>query len=341
MTDIDALSHYWAVCPNLREALFKPNRSGYVDLAVEKQAIKSAIYEHPEFAAFIREMNDHFLVWRNKTAKELIALEPGFHPKELIPGLSDGLLGHYADNPLIDPYAVYQHLMDYWVETMQDDCYIVASDGWQAVTSRVIETNEKTGKEKDKGWVCDLVPKRFIVARYFTKERATLDQIDADLEGVTAKLAELEEEHNVEGGALELNPLKKSEVSARLREIAKDKDSADEAMVLKGWLTLDEEAANLKTRRKTADAGLDAKAYAKYATLSEREIRNLVVDDKWLCMMETTIHGEIDRVSQQIAKRIEELALRYETPAPALSLNVTASELKVKQHLERMGFLWQ
>jgi len=58
--DIDALSRYWEVRPQLKAALFKPNRPGYVDLAVEKSAIKSTIYDHPEFAAFITGMNAHF-----------------------------------------------------------------------------------------------------------------------------------------------------------------------------------------------------------------------------------------------------------------------------------------
>ena len=40
------------------------SRPGYVDLAVEKAAIKSTIYEHPEFAAFIAGMNAHFARWR-------------------------------------------------------------------------------------------------------------------------------------------------------------------------------------------------------------------------------------------------------------------------------------
>ena len=39
--DIDALERYWDVCPQLRHTLFKDNRPGYVDLAVEKAAIKS------------------------------------------------------------------------------------------------------------------------------------------------------------------------------------------------------------------------------------------------------------------------------------------------------------
>ena len=55
---------YWSVCPQLRQTLFKGNRPRYLDLAVDKSAIKSTIYEHPEFAAFIASMNTHFTVWR-------------------------------------------------------------------------------------------------------------------------------------------------------------------------------------------------------------------------------------------------------------------------------------
>src|SRR6202008_3987808 len=40
VADVDALERYWTVCPQLRHALFKDNRPGYVDLAVEKSAIK-------------------------------------------------------------------------------------------------------------------------------------------------------------------------------------------------------------------------------------------------------------------------------------------------------------
>ena len=66
--DVDALPRYWAVCPQLRHTLFKENRPGYLDLAVEKSAVKSVIYEHPEFAAYIAGMNTHFAAWRKKSA---------------------------------------------------------------------------------------------------------------------------------------------------------------------------------------------------------------------------------------------------------------------------------
>ena len=53
---------------------------------------------------------------------------------------------------------MYQHIMDYWSETMQDDMYMIWIDWWVAKTYRVMETNKK-GKEVDKWWTCDLIPK--------------------------------------------------------------------------------------------------------------------------------------------------------------------------------------
>src|SRR6266446_1290413 len=186
VADVDALQRYWTVCPQLRHILFKKNRPSYVDLVVEKPAIKSTIYEHPEFTTFMAGMNAHFAAWRQTSVATLKALQAGCHPKEVIAALAEGLLAQYADKPLIDPYDVYQHLMDYWAETMQDDCYLIAADGWKAETIRIIEKDKK-GRERDKGWTCDLIPKALIVARYFAKEQAAIDQISTALEGVTAR----------------------------------------------------------------------------------------------------------------------------------------------------------
>jgi type I restriction enzyme M protein len=149
VSDIDALQRYWDVCPDLRHTLFRANRPGYVDLAVDKAAIKPAIHEHPQFAAFIACMNAHFDAWRQTSSARLKSLDAGSHPKDVIAALSESLLAHYAGQPLIDAYDVYQHLMDYWTSTMQDDCYLIATDGWKAETTRVVKKDKK-GKEKDK-----------------------------------------------------------------------------------------------------------------------------------------------------------------------------------------------
>jgi len=339
--DVDALQRYWEVCPELRHTLFKKCRRGYLSLAVEKSAIKSTIYEHPEFASFIAGMNAHFAAWRKKRVAALKALQAGFHPKDVIAELAEGLLAHYAGKPLIDPYDVYQHLMDYWAETMQDDCYLIAADGWKAETSRIVERDKK-GKEKDKGWTCDLVPKALLVARYFAKDQAAIDRVAADLEGVTARLTELEEEHGGEDGALaDFDKVNRASVAARLRELQGDGEAKDEAAVLNDWLTLNGEEADLKKRLKHAEAALDAQAHDKYPKLTEADIKTLVVDDKWLAALDAAIHGEMDRVSQQLTQRVKELAERYETPLPQMLSRVAELEAKVNRHIERMGFAWK
>ena len=338
--DIDALGRYWDVCPKLREMLFRPNRPGYLDLAVEKSVIKTAIYEHPEFATFIASMDDHFDIWRKRTTASLKGLAAGCHPKEVIAALAEDLLGHYLGKPLIDPYDIYQHLMDYWAETMQDDLYLIAADGWKAETYRVIEKN-KQGKEKDKGWACDLIPKSLIVARFYAAEQTATDRIAAELEGVTARVTEMEEEHGGEDGAFaELDKVTKANVAARLKEIKGEKEAKDEAAALNNWLKLSNEEVDLKRLLKEADAALDAKAYARYPMLSEAEIKALVVDDKWLTVLDTAIQGEMDRVSQQLTYRVKELAERYDIAFPEMAIRVTDLEAKVHRHLERMGFSW-
>ncbi|MFO0879952.1 MAG: N-6 DNA methylase [Gemmataceae bacterium] len=339
--DLDALARYWAICPGLRSILFRELRPGYLALTIEKPAIKQTIFEHPEFKAYIADMNAHFHAWRTTTVKSLRSLQPGCHPKQVIAELSEGLLKHYQGKPLIDAYDIYQHLLDYWAESMQDDCYLIAAEGWKAQTTRIIET-DKRGKTKDRGWTCDLVPRQFVVARYFTADQAALDELEAKLEAATARLTELEEEHGGEEGAFsEVEKVSKGSLQARLREIEGDSNANDEAAVLKDWLRAKADEDRLKKQLAEAESALDAKAYARYPTLTEAEVKALVVEDKWLATLDTRIHGEMDRVSQQLTARLRELADRYDAPMPTLTDRVAELEAKVSGHLERMGFSWK
>jgi type I restriction enzyme M protein len=337
--DLDALQPYWDVCPQLRQTLFKANRSGYLDLAVPKQAIKSTIYEHPEFVSFINSMTALFADWQQRSTETLKGLQADCHPKNVIALLAEDLLAHYTDKPLIDKYDVYQHLMDYWSTTMQDDCYLIAADGWKAETYRVIEQDKK-GKEKDKGWTCDLAPKPLIVDRYFAPQQAAIGEQDATLESMAAQMTEMEEEHGGEEGAFsELDKVNKANVTARLKEIKGDKDAKEEADALNAWLKLSTQEADLKKALKEAEAALDALAYTKYPKLTEGEIKTLVVEDKWLTTISAAIHGEMDRISQALTQRVKELAERYETPLPKLTDKVVELSVRVAVHLSKMGFL--
>ena len=338
--DVDALQAYWAVCPQLRQALFQPNRPGYLDLAVDKAAIKPAIYEHPEFVRFIGSMNALFTTWRKQATATLKSLQTGCHPKQVIHDLAEGLLAHYQAQPLIDAYDVYQHLMDYWAQTLQDDCYLVAADGWKAEPTRVLVKNAK-GKEVDKGWVCDLVPKALVVARYFAKDQTAITALQAELESLAARMAELEEEHGGDDGAFaELDKVNKANVAARLKEIKRDKETKEEAAVLSNWLMLANEEADAKKALRQTEDTLDAKALAHYPKLTEAEVKTLVVEDKWMAALDAAIHGEMDRISQALTQRVKELAERYAVPLPELTSQVVTLSARVDEHLKKMGLIW-
>jgi type I restriction enzyme M protein len=346
-TDVHALNRYWAVCPALQATLFKSRRPGYLDLMPPPSAIKGIIHAHPEFQTFTQAMNGHFEAWRGPMTHRLKALAPGFLVKALIHEVAEGLMAHYEHQPtaekLIDPYAIYQHLMNYWDETMQDDAYLIAEDGWKAQPYRVLETKKNKdgspGKTVDKGWACDLVPKALLVQHYFAAEQAELDRLSAELESTQATQTEMEEEHSGDDAVFSgFDKINDKEVRSRIKEIGSDADVADELAVLKQWLALSEQAGALKKRIKTLDAELDAKALARYPTLTPDEVKALVVDHKWMAELSAAVHGEMDRVSQALTGRLKELAERYGRTMSELVRLVDDLKARVVGHLAKMGF---
>jgi type I restriction enzyme M protein len=339
--DLDALGAYWQVLPTVRAVLFESaDRSGYAHLKLPITEVKAAILGHAEFAAFQKKATQHFHDWRTDAAKRLTAFDKDGHPKALIETLAEELLTAFRPAPLLDAYDVYQHLMDYWAETIQDDAYLIAADGWVAKTQRIVEIDKK-GKWKDKGWLCDLIPKPLIVARYFAKEQAALDEKQTALDATSASLAELEEEHGGEEATLgALDKIARGEVNARLKEIRGDREAKDEAEVLKRWLELSDRETALKRAVKEHDAALDTVAYEKYPALTEGEIKTLVVNDKWIASLFAAVQSELDRVSQTLTGRIRQLAERYATPLPALVAEAATLAARVDEHLKRMGASW-
>jgi type I restriction enzyme M protein len=131
------------------------------------------------------------------------------------------------------------------------------------------------------------------------------------------------------------------EVKARIKEIGHDADAADELAVLKAWLVLSEQAGGLKKRIKTLDAELDAKALARYPTLTVDEVKALVVEHKWMSALDAALHGELDRVSQALTGRVKELAERYGRTMPELAQQMDDLQARVAGHLAKMGFAWK
>src|SRR5208282_4922267 len=192
---------------------------------------------------------------------------------------------------LLDPYDVYQHLMDYWAETMQDDAYLLVTEGWKAV----LDGNPNT----------DLIPTALIISRYFAADRAAIEQLEMGRDAIAGQVEEFDEEHGGEDGLLydaknEKGELTKASVKDRLEEIADDKDGGDERKVLKDYLALVEKEAAANKKAKEAVKDLDARVAAKYGKLSKDETKTLVVDDKWMGTLASVVRSELDRVSRAL-----------------------------------------
>lgn len=339
--DLDALAPYWSVLPGLRAELFtSAGRPGYSALTLPIAEVKPAIFQHPEFTAFTAAVTARFDQWREQSLPALSAIAPGDHPKALIESLSESLLQSFTGAPLLDPYAVYQHLMDLWEGEMQDDVYLIVQEGWSAVQG---------GKPN-----IDLIPQTLVVTRYFAAEREQIARLEAERDAIARQMEELDEEHSGEDGLLteaknEKGKLTKVSVRAHLKELTQipmsfaattaddaDEETVDERALLTAYFALIDKEAAASKQVKDATAALTAKVTARYATLTESDVQALVIEDKWLAALAQAIQSEVDRVSQALTGRIRQLAERYATPLPQLTEEAACLAARVEEHLQKM-----
>jgi len=326
--DIEGLSAYWQVFPTLQTQLFeRGTRAGYSQMKVAAAFVKPTIFMHPEFVAYTQAVSELFQQWRANNLSRLKGISQDTHPKPLIELLSEDLLQTFSSVQLIDKYDVYQHLMSYWSDIMQDDAYLITADGWEA------------GSDARNG----LIPPLLIIAHYFAAEREAIEQLEARRDAITRQMEELDEEHGGEEGLLsdaknDKGKLTKVSVAAQLKKIKNDADGADERKLLNAYLALIEQESVANRQVKDAQKQLDAKVAAQYAKLSIEDIKTLVVDDKWLTTLAADVQTELDRVSQALTGRIKQLAERYAEPLPQLAADVAALSARVEAHLKQMGF---
>ena len=356
--DVDALEAYWQVLPSVRTSVFEcGGRPGYARLKQPLTEVKRAIFEHPEFSGLQKKAGRVFDDWRKATTPRLTGFGKGGHPKELIETIAEDLLAAFRQAPLLDAYDVYQHLMDYWGESMQDDVYLIAADGWVngAQPREIVQMKGKNGKltwpephdylKGKRRFKSDLVPASILISRYFVAERSALEALGERLTALEQQLDELREENGAEDGSLaeviegegDKQKITARAVKARLKEISSDPIYADERAALEQYANLLKQQSDVDAKRKAAQRDLDQKIDAKYTKFAETEIKTLVVDDKWMACLSASVHSEIGRVLQTLNGRICQLAERYGTTLPDLVDDIETLAARVDEHLKMMG----
>ena len=345
--DISALSAYWDICPTLEKSLFKANgRKGYSELLIVSDEIKKTILTHPEFETFRKQTLNTFAKWQKVSTDFLKTIDTTNHPKAVIYKIASDLLSACANLKLVDKYDIYQHLMAYWEEVMQDDTHIITIDGWKAGKEIIRLQKENKGKKKEieglVGLEGRLIPIPLAIKTYFAKEQKALDDLNATLEQVGVDMDSLKDEHGGEEGLLseviDNDKISKASVLKRIKEIKNSADDADELAVLEKYSALFEKEADTKKAIKDAEKDLEKKVLVKYPTFTEEEIKALVVENKWMDELSARVLGEIDRLSQTLTGRVKELAERYAEPMAEVTSDVETLTKKVEDHLAKMGF---
>jgi len=347
--DIDALDEYWQICPSLKSALFKTSRSGYSALTIITEEVRKTIFSHSEFNAFRDKILEIFSSWRKTTVSKLKEIGTDDHPKAIIQKISSNILKAFQDAYLLNKYDIYQCLMAYWEEVMQDDAHIITADGWGAGNEAIRLQKESKSKKKDieglHGLEGRLIPVALLIKSYFVKEQTQLEELNAKLEQIASHMEELKDEHGGEDGLLseviENDKIKKGDVQKRIKEVSGDSDYADELKVLEQYVVFFEEETEIKKQIKKTEQDLEKKVLVKYPALTPKEIKQLVVENKWVDELQVRVMGEVYRLSQKLAGRVKELAERYAEPIPKISDEVSELTKKVEGHLTRMGFKWK
>jgi type I restriction enzyme M protein len=331
--DIDKFSAYWTACPNLRSALFSPikERKGYFSLKCKNEEVRQTIERHKDFISQIENYNACFNAWSKQVKTELQNLTIGSKPKKLIKDLSDKILKKFgAGSFLADIYGVYERLLVYWNETMQDDCYLISANGWKAPLSVAAKP------QSPQDLSCGLLPVEIAIDEFFIDIKQKIESAQENMNSNQTLLDELIEQES--GNYLDVSnfdneKLNENNIKKRIQELDNKKDS-QEIAALEKYLSLKEQIYLIKKEIKSLNERLCNKLIEKYKSLTEIDIKRLVIDKKWFSSLSTSLNGEMQTISQNLTASIIALSQRYKQTLSEIDNEIADIEKKVNNHLK-------
>lgn len=281
--DVDEMKEYWEACPSLKVSLFNREANGYFGLKPAKEDIAHSIENDPSYVSQSERFSALLNEWKTEITPQMKAVCQGARPKELIADWSASLLDKALVNSgLVDAYELYDVLLNYWADVMQDDCYMIANDGW---TYPEVKATKPGKGDKKKAImydeiVCDLLPVNILLAEYFKAQTDEIADLSAQIEQKQSDMDALVEQNEEaftfddeteDGKELSVKP---SDVKKAIKNAKIDGTSAEDLKLLQQWLDLSNEKDALGKTQKTKRIELTDAVVAKYAALTEDEILN-------------------------------------------------------------------
>lgn len=259
--DIDSIEKLWKISPELKQEIFNcvDEKHNVYNLAMSPDEIEMVISEDENIKnEKVNECEVLFRIWKNSVRDSLLNINANTNPKELIRNMGIKILEDFESAQLLDNYDVYDFLLNYWNEKMQDDVYVLKAGGYEA--GREIEYVYAQKKRKDengetvsvddtskmKSFEGALIPREVIEHEYFENELVTLNELIEKSTLLESELDEMREEESGDEGLLvnvlneKCDGIPKANLNKQIKELESKKTSSVISDIIRLIKLLDE-----------------------------------------------------------------------------------------------------
>lgn len=359
--DIDNIPHFWNVFPNLKNQIFGEYSKGFYKLLIQKDDVHKTITENAEFLEYNKKVNKAFEEWKTFANPILTNLKPTDSNKEIILNLSEEIIEKFSKLELLDKYDVYQVLLAYWNETMNDDVLLIIQDELGYNLAKITDDIKEEPKESKKakkdsakekkpkepkiiGWEGRLIPKQIVLDAFFALEQKEIEKAEEKLSQTESEFEEFIENNSDENGYFtdymgDDEKIDSKKITSRVKLLAKEKKTQNEEYkILNNYVDYESSIKSQKKHITELKKVLDDNCRNRYETFTDEEIKDLLVNRKWYKAIDDGIQNLYITVANHLTKRIVELYERYENTLSELNTKLAEEEKVVFGHLTQMGF---
>lgn len=359
--DIDNIPHFWNVFPNLKNQIFGEYSKGFYKLLIQKDDVHKTISENIEFLEYNKKVNNTYNEWKKIANPVLTNLNSTDLNKEIILNLSEEILEKFSKLELLDKYDVYQVLLAYWNETMNDDVLLIIQDELGYNLAKITDDIKEEPKESKKakkdsakekkpkepkiiGWEGRLIPKQIVLDAFFALEQKEIEKAEEKLSQTESEFEEFIENNSDENGYFtdyigDDEKIDSKKITSRVKLLTKEKKTQNEEYkILNNYVDYESSIKSQKKHITELKKVLDDNCRNRYETFTDVEIKDLLVNRKWYKAIDDGIQNLYITVANHLTKRIVELYERYENTLSKLNTKLAEEEKVVFDHLTQMGF---
>lgn len=359
--DIDNIPHFWNVFPNLKNQIFGEYSKGFYKLLIQKDDVHKIISENIEFLEYNKKVNNTYNEWKKIANPVLTNLNSTDSNKEIILNLSEEILEKFSKLELLDKYDVYQVLLAYWNETMNDDVLLIIQDELGYNLAKITDDIKEEPKESKKakkdsakekkpkepkiiGWEGRLIPKQIVLDAFFALEQKEIEKAEEKLSQTESEFEEFIENNSDENGYFtdymgDDEKIDSKKITSRVKLLTKEKKTQNEEYkILNNYVDYESSIKSQKKHITELKKVLDDNCRNRYETFTDEEIKDLLVNRKWYKAIDDGIQNLYITVANHLTKRIVELYERYENTLSELNTKLAEEEKEVAAHLAQMGF---